>query len=452
MPPLRSRDEVDGHSDEEVRPRMVVKLSRKGNSSTASGSGPSSSRATPTPSTPASGPGDDEGEGSDGDLRVGLAFRSDDEDDDEGPAFIHEYRLTPYSLYAAVSVGLNPNDIIEVLNRLSKAPVPETVHNFILNSTVSFGKIKLVLKQNKYFVESAHPEVLRMLLQDEVIGQARVKDSDAGRGNKLEVNGQTSAPTRGDLVIPGTESAARRQQQLQQQSGGPQQQPAIGPRPGAPENPANRPPNAAGGPTNAGGTGPAPESATAARREAEADLFDAIIGVDETDEAGNDDEDVVHSFEIEEKQIEAVKKRCQDLQYPMLEEYDFRNDTMNADLDIDLRPITHIRPYQEKSLSKMFGNGEQGVASLSFHVEPARRSLVSRRHAPSRRAVSFSAPVPSRSCNGDSNFCSGATFKSIRSPYSLPRAKRSSRGSQALSSRHTPWWPTPASAPTALKR
>lgn len=84
MPPLRSRDEVDGHSDEEARPRMVVKLSRKGNSSTVSGSGPSSSRATPTPSTPASAPGDDEGEGSDGDLRVGLAFRSDDEDDEEG--------------------------------------------------------------------------------------------------------------------------------------------------------------------------------------------------------------------------------------------------------------------------------------------------------------------------------------------------------------------------------
>ena len=41
----------------------------------------------------------------------------------------------------------------------------------------------------------------------------------------------------------------------------------------------------------------------------------------------------------------------------MLEEYDFRNDTVNANLDIDLKPATVIRPYQEKSLSKMFGNG-----------------------------------------------------------------------------------------------
>ena len=31
------------------------------------------------------------------------------------PAFIHEYKLTSYSLYAAVSVGLQTEDIIEVL-------------------------------------------------------------------------------------------------------------------------------------------------------------------------------------------------------------------------------------------------------------------------------------------------------------------------------------------------
>lgn len=33
---------------------------------------------------------------------------------------VHEYRLTAYSLYAAVSIGLETNDILEVLDRLSK--------------------------------------------------------------------------------------------------------------------------------------------------------------------------------------------------------------------------------------------------------------------------------------------------------------------------------------------
>jgi hypothetical protein len=36
------------------------------------------------------------------------------------PECVHEYQLTPHSLYAAVSVGLETETIINVLNRLSK--------------------------------------------------------------------------------------------------------------------------------------------------------------------------------------------------------------------------------------------------------------------------------------------------------------------------------------------
>ncbi|KAK8448746.1 hypothetical protein SEVIR_7G093400v4 [Setaria viridis] len=66
-----------------------------------------------------------------------------------------------------------------------------------------------------------------------------------------------------------------------------------------------------------------------------------------------------HSFEIDPSQVENVKQRClpNALNYPMLEEYDFRNDTVNPDLDMELKPQARPRPYQEKSLSKMFGNG-----------------------------------------------------------------------------------------------
>lgn len=64
-----------------------------------------------------------------------------------------------------------------------------------------------------------------------------------------------------------------------------------------------------------------------------------------------DDTFLISSF------LQLVKKRCKDIEFPVLEEYDFRNDQINANLEIDLKPITVIRPYQEKSLSKMFGNG-----------------------------------------------------------------------------------------------
>ena len=65
------------------------------------------------------------------------------------PEFIHEYKLTSYSLYAAVSVGLQTNDIIEYLTRLSKASIPDGIRQYIEMCTLSYGKVKLVLKHNR---------------------------------------------------------------------------------------------------------------------------------------------------------------------------------------------------------------------------------------------------------------------------------------------------------------
>lgn len=220
------------------------------------------------------------------------------------PSFVHEYKLTPYSLYAAVSVGLEPDDIIEVLNRLSKVPVPPSVLSFIREYTASFGKIKLVLKQNKYFVESSHADILQMLLRDDVIVQARVPET--GKTTSM-------AQTAPGVATGGADTSAATAPQQSTNGEGAQ---------------------APGG---------------------EHDLFSAVIGVYDADEL--DEDDAVHSFEIREEFIEVVKRRCNDLGFPMLEEYDFRNDRLNADLEMDLKPTTHIRPYQEKSLAKMFGNG-----------------------------------------------------------------------------------------------
>ena len=47
------------------------------------------------------------------------------------PEFVHEYRLTAYSLYAAVSVGLRTEDIVAYLQRLSKTQLPNGVIQFI---------------------------------------------------------------------------------------------------------------------------------------------------------------------------------------------------------------------------------------------------------------------------------------------------------------------------------
>ncbi|THG95187.1 hypothetical protein EW145_g8004, partial [Phellinidium pouzarii] len=218
------------------------------------------------------------------------------------PAFIHEYKLTAYSLYAAVSVGLQTEDIIEVLNRLSKVPVPDTIVGFIRDRTMSYGKVKLVLKHNKYFIESSHPDTLQFLLKDNVIREARVISQQQQQpGDVITAALTTSkAPTKSGLVIPGTKEA---------------------------------------------GAGGQVSDAVGGKKQTDADLFTSVVGVD-NDEIDEDD-DNVHAFEVDDSKIDDVKKRCNELEYPMLEEYDFRNDTINANLDIDLKPSTVIRPYQE---------------------------------------------------------------------------------------------------------
>lgn len=230
--------------------------------------------------------------------------------------------MTPYSLYAAVSVGLETEDIIEVLNRLSKVPVPDSITQFIRQCTLSYGKVKLVLKHNRYFVESSHPETLQMLLKDPVISSGRVvRDENdqvisAPPGSAVLL--VSSKPTGKDLTISGVQK---------------------------PKEDVNA---------------EKPKELTAEeieRRKEEEKYFGAVVGIDKEDEEDDFGSEQVHSFEIAAEHVENIKKRCNDIDYPMLEEYDFRNDTVNANLEIDLKPTTTIRPYQEKSLSKMFGNG-----------------------------------------------------------------------------------------------
>lgn len=215
------------------------------------------------------------------------------------PLHIHEYAITTVSLYTAVSVGLETDDIISVLNRLLKTPVLELFLKFIREATIKFGKVKLVLKHNRYFVESTQADILQMLLKDPVIGPLRVS-SATDADNLL----QSQAPTQGDLVIPGTKKPDGTEQ-----------------------------------------------------KDAVEDIFASVVGKKAEDDDDDDDFDKVHSFEIASDAVEIVKRRCYEIEYPVLEEYDFRNDDRNATLDIDLKPSTQIRPYQEKSLSKMFGNG-----------------------------------------------------------------------------------------------
>jgi DNA excision repair protein ERCC-3 len=224
------------------------------------------------------------------------------------PEHLHEYKLTPYSLYAAVSVGLQTHDIIEYLRRLCKTSIPTGIEEFIKLCTLSYGKVKLVLKHNRYFIESPHPDVLQKLLKDPVIQQCRLKRNE-----------ETS-----------TEEFIKSQQQMKGVTFG--QKTAT---------------------TSTSGEEPADEDPDKAKVPEDITKFYEKIDNEEEEEVSLE----TVSFEVEQEKIETIQKRCIEIDHPLLAEYDFRNDTVNKDINIDLKPAAVLRPYQEKSLRKMFGNG-----------------------------------------------------------------------------------------------
>ena len=170
------------------------------------------------------------------------------------PEHIHEYKLSSSSLRAAISAGAQPEDVIRRLERLSKTTLPESIVELIRSCISNYGKVRLVLKQNRYFIESIFPDVCRMLLQDSQIEECR---SDAMVEHEVEdLNNSYSL-----------------------------------------------------------------------------------------------------SFEVNPTKLELLRKRCRELQHPVLEEYDFLRDTLSKNLNISLRPDATLRPYQEESLKKMLNNG-----------------------------------------------------------------------------------------------
>lgn len=250
------------------------------------------------------------------------------------PRNIHEYKLTEYSLYAASSIGLDTDAILQGLEKLCKSELPAKVVKFIKASTKSYAKVKLILKDNSYWLESRDESVLKRLLMQNDIAAARVVLSDQ------ETDPFTvSREQEGTFIIPMAKKPAFSKKKNIY---------------------ANVPPAC---------LGQEPPDASLL------DFFDYDIDddveIDENDEFKDVDPDqvdlieqeqdgnshLVHSFEIKKESVDIVKEKCSELQYPILEEYDFRADKANASLEIDLKPKAKLRPYQETCLAKMFGNG-----------------------------------------------------------------------------------------------
>ena len=79
------------------------------------------------------------------------------------PEFLHQYKLTPYSLYAAVATNIETEDIIGVLERLSKNKLPKEVKRFIRECTQKVSYDMYVSMYTSTWIDS---DILRKLQAD----------------------------------------------------------------------------------------------------------------------------------------------------------------------------------------------------------------------------------------------------------------------------------------------
>ncbi|PVD30957.1 hypothetical protein C0Q70_10233 [Pomacea canaliculata] len=170
--------------------------------------------------------------------------------------------------------------------------------------TLSYGKVKLVLKHNRYFVESQFPEVLQKLLKDPAIMSSRKRQEDEEAG---------------DSFIPG-ELSSKSALQLKKTTNTKVEDPQPGTSADIQQTDGDK------------------------KEEVPDDIFMFYEKMDQEEEEEEEGQLKTVSFEIKQENVEDVQKKCIELEYPLLAEYDFRNDTVNPDI-------------KRKSLRKMFGNG-----------------------------------------------------------------------------------------------
>lgn len=245
--------------------------------------------------------------------------------------FIHYYEINPSSLNAAITLGLTTDEIIEQLNYFNKMQyIPRRVEEHIRKTTSSFGKAKLVLKENRYFIEAEDRGVV-----DFYKGMRNLADCWLGE----------TVHNIGGLV----EEEIEYDDDFSTLRG-----------------------------TNATRTGMVEEHQP----------LDKLLKIKDKDnfiekyeqmiqEAERNDEPVekkiIYRLEIDPQKIDKVKKERtlmsneDKFKYMLTQEYDYKRETKeNPILDFRLKTQVKIRPYQEKALSRMFveGRARSGIIVL----------------------------------------------------------------------------------------
>ncbi|KYN99745.1 putative DNA repair helicase RAD25 [Plasmodium gaboni] len=262
------------------------------------------------------------------------------------PELIHEFQLTIFSLYAAISVGITLDELLINLDKFSKNVLPNELICNITKSAESFGKVKLVLRENKYYIEATNKSELDYLLNNDTIQNARIYSTDNNNDKNMKSlynlnnrlldsrhrdnNKNDNKNNSNDNNIEKTTNNLFSEEQKGKDCYLTYEAPVLDT-------------------TQLGFKISESEKQLMMEEKKHANL-------NANDNSTNTAE--VYSFEVNCDKIEEVKQEAlQTMQRPLLMEYDFRRDKKNPNLICSLKSHVQIRYYQEKALRKMFSNG-----------------------------------------------------------------------------------------------
>eukprot|EP00049_Salpingoeca_infusionum_P000037 m.36681 g.36681 ORF g.36681 m.36681 type:complete len:781 (+) comp10028_c0_seq2:200-2542(+) len=243
------------------------------------------------------------------------------------PACVHEYLLTRDSLYAAASLGMTTEYILAVLKKFNKTDqIPDAVIEMVSISTQRYGKVTLSLKKGRYYLESSDAEALKTLMTDPVVTEARMIRDVAPEESAVVKQEAVKVEVEGVKVKEEVESMSAAS-------------------------------SVAGSTAISKRTTDSAISSLLSYNPEDGSL-PMLPDLGELDASHSDLSRMVFPIKSDSETVANIQRHMKtELDYPLLVEYAYENDTSVPTMDIQVKPSTRLRPYQEKSLKKMFNRG-----------------------------------------------------------------------------------------------
>ena len=80
-----------------------------------------------------------------------------------------EYEINTFSLYSAASMGIDTNDIIKILENISKNYLQKELKDYIIERTKTYGIARIILKNNRYFIKCKDNDILNKIKKIQVV-------------------------------------------------------------------------------------------------------------------------------------------------------------------------------------------------------------------------------------------------------------------------------------------